>query len=317
MATQSLPMTVKIPADVPSTYRQVYEENLRLVTRDTGRLALFAGDQKVEHLNDDFFGVTKQGPIAEDDADPEHLFRIAEQGVIGCFATQLGLVARYGPDYPDVPYLVKVNSKTHLIPVSQDDPRSQTWTTVEQVVSLRDAGLKIVGIGQTVYPGSRYESEQMAAAAQACYEAHQHGLIAVLWVYPRGAAVPNERDPHLVAGCAGVAAALGADFCKVNYPRTTDGSSVPEAFREAVKAAGRTRLITAGGEGTDVRAFLQTLHDQIFISGASGSATGRNIHQKPLAEAVRMTQAISSITYGGWSVDDAVAVYHGEKDYAV
>jgi fructose-bisphosphate aldolase / 6-deoxy-5-ketofructose 1-phosphate synthase len=317
MATQSLPMTVHIPADVPSKYRQVYEENLRLVTKDTGRLVLFAGDQKVEHLNDDFFGATKQGPIALDDADPEHLFRIADQGVIGCFATQLGLVARYGADYPDVPYLVKVNSKTHLIPISQDDPRSQTWTSVEQVVSLRDAGLKIVGIGQTVYPGSRYESEQMAAAAQACYEAHQHGLIAVLWVYPRGAAVPNERDPHLVAGCAGVAAALGADFCKVNYPRTPDGTGIAEAFHEAVQAAGRTRLITAGGEGTDVRGFLQTLHDQIFISQASGSATGRNIHQKPLAEALRMTQAISSITYGGWSVDDAVAVYNGEKDYSI
>src|SRR5690606_23656471 len=125
---------------------------------------------------------------------------------------------------------------------------------------------------------------------------------------------PNERDPHLVAGCAGLAAALGADFCKVNYPKTENGS-VAEAFREAVQAAGRTALITAGGEGTDVESFLQTLHDQISISGAAGSATGRNIHQKPLAEAVQMTKAIASITYGGWSVADAMAVYAGERDF--
>ncbi len=305
-----------VPADVPRDLVKTYESNFSLVTKDTGRLALFAGDQKVEHLNDDFFGETKSGPIAPDDADPEHLFRIAEQGTIGCFASQLGLIARYGPDYASVPYMVKVNSKTHLITTKDGDPRSRDWVTMDQVVSLREAGLNIVGVGYTVYPGSEFESEQMAGAAQLCYEAHRNGLLAVLWVYPRGRAVPNERDPHLIAGCAGLAATLGADFCKVNYPKTTDGSSVPEAFKEAVKAAGRTRLITAGGEGTDVEAFLQTLHDQIFISGASGSATGRNIHQKPLAEAVRMTQAIASVTYGGWSVEEAAAVYRGEREYS-
>jgi len=56
---------------------------------------LFAGDQKVEHLNDDFFG---EG-ISGDDADAEHMFRIASRGRVGIFATQLGLVARYGNDY--------------------------------------------------------------------------------------------------------------------------------------------------------------------------------------------------------------------------
>lgn len=53
---------------------------------------LFAGDQKVEHLNDDFYG----DDIHPDDADPEHLFRIAAKAKIGLFASQLGLVARYG-----------------------------------------------------------------------------------------------------------------------------------------------------------------------------------------------------------------------------
>ena len=316
MTVSNAAIRINVPADVPSNMAGVFEANFQLVTKGTGNLALFAGDQKVEHLNDDFFGSTKQGPISEDDADPEHLFRIAQQGVIGCFASQLGLIARYGPAYSDVPYLVKINSKTHLIPVANGDPRSRDWVTVDQVASLRDAGLNLVGVGYTVYPGSAYEAEQMAAAAQICYEAHRKGLLTVLWVYPRGASVPNERDAHLIAGCAGLAATLGADFCKVNYPKVHEGS-VAEAFREATRAAGRTRVITAGGEGTDVESFLQTLHDQIFISGATGSATGRNIHQKPLAEAILMTKAISSITYGGSSVEEAMAVYQGTRDFVI
>ena len=76
MATAVRSMTV--PADVPADKRSTYEANFQLVTKGTGNLALFAGDQKVEHLNDDFFGKTSQGPIAAEDNDPEHLFRIAQ-----------------------------------------------------------------------------------------------------------------------------------------------------------------------------------------------------------------------------------------------
>jgi fructose-bisphosphate aldolase/6-deoxy-5-ketofructose 1-phosphate synthase len=279
---------------------------------------LFAGDQKVEHLNDDFYGALSDGTeITADDHDPEHLFRIARDGVIGCFATQLGLIARYARDYNTVPYLVKLNSKSHLIKTSQRDPRSLGWATVADAVYLRDNGVSVVGVGYTVYLGSEFESEQMAEASRACHEAHKAGMAAVLWIYPRGAAVPKEQDPHLIAGATGLGATLGADFCKVNYPKPEDGRTPAEAFKEAVAAAGRTRVITAGGSSTDVRKFLQTLHDQIFISGAAGSATGRNIHQKPLAEAVRMTNAVSAITYGGLSVDDAMAVYEGKSEFRV
>jgi fructose-bisphosphate aldolase / 6-deoxy-5-ketofructose 1-phosphate synthase len=309
---------IDVPADVPSSQQARYEENFQTMTKGTGKLMLFAGDQKVEHLNDDFYGTLSTGErIADDDADPEHLFKIAAQGVVGCFATQYGLIARYARDYSSVPYLVKLNSKSHLIKTSQQDPRSLGWVTVDDALTLRESGLNVVGVGFTVYLGSAYEPEQLREAAQACMQAHRNGLLAVLWIYPRGAAVPEEQDPHLIAGATGLGATLGADFVKVNYPKPKDGPAPAEAFKEAVKAAGRTRVITAGGSSTDVRKFLQTLHDQIFISGAYGSATGRNIHQKPLQEAVRMTNAISAITYGGRSVDDAMAVYEGKEQFSI
>jgi fructose-bisphosphate aldolase/6-deoxy-5-ketofructose 1-phosphate synthase len=306
---------VDVPADVPSAMEGLYEDNFRTITKGTGRLMLFAGDQKVEHLNDDFVGTLGDGePISSDDADPEHLFRIARDGIVGCFATQLGLIARYARDYTTVPYLVKLNSKSHLIKTSQQEPRSLGWVGVEDALSLRDNGVHVVGVGFTVYLGSEFETEQMHEAAQACFHAHRNGLLAILWIYPRGKAVPKEQDPHLIAGATGLGAALGADFCKVNYPKPEDGTPPAEAFKEAVKAAGRTRVITAGGGSTDVRKFLQTLHDQIFISGAYGSATGRNIHQKPLPEAIRMTNAVSAVTYGGYDVDRAMAVYEGREE---
>ncbi len=309
---------VNVPADVPSASVGLYEQNFQIMTKGTGRLMLFAGDQKVEHLNDDFYGALSDGtPIAEDDHDPEHLFRIAKDGVIGCYATQLGLIARYARDYNTIPYLVKLNSKSHLIKVAQQDPRSLGWVTVDDALSLKSNGVNVVGIGYTVYLGSEFESEQMAEAAQACFKAHSAGLLAVLWIYPRGAAVAKEQDPHLIAGATGLGATLGADFVKVNYPKPEDGTAPAVAFKEAVKAAGRTRVITAGGGSTDVRKFLQTLHDQINISGAYGSATGRNIHQKGLRKAIQMTNAISAITYGDHTVDEAMAVYEGKEHFSI
>ncbi len=61
------------------------------------------------------------------------------------------------------------------------------------------------------------------------------------------------------------------------------------------------------------KAFLQPLHDPIFISGAMGNATGRNIHQKPLDEAVRLTDAITAITVYGKPVEEAYRVYMGQE----
>ena len=111
---------VIVPLDVPKAFQETYTRNYLEITRESGHLMLFAGDQKVEHLNKDFFG---EG-IPADDNDPEHLFRIASKAKIGVFATQLGIIARYGMSYPAVPYLVKVNSKTDLVKTSQSDPFS-------------------------------------------------------------------------------------------------------------------------------------------------------------------------------------------------
>jgi fructose-bisphosphate aldolase/6-deoxy-5-ketofructose 1-phosphate synthase len=304
---------VQIPLDVPPGKRDEYLENFNLMTKGTGRLMLFAGDQKVEHLNKDFVGKYELGQIPADDADPEHMLRIASQGTIGVFATQIGIIARYGADYADVAYLVKLNSKTNLVKTATMDPLSNLWLDVDRVAAFKEnSGLKIPAVGYTIYLGSAYEPQMLQQAAQLVNDAHRHGLLTVLWIYPRGKDVADEMDPHLIAGATGVALTLGSDFVKVNYPKA-EGQESSEIFKEAVAAAGRTHVVAAGGSSTDATTFLQRLHDQIHISGAIGNATGRNIHQKPLDEAVRMCDAISAITLADMTVDEAVQVYEGNQ----
>lgn len=306
---------IVVPGDVPEDMEGDYVSNLKTATHNTGRLMLFAGDQKIEHLNDDFYGNSDSGPISKDDNHPEHLFKVAEQGTIGVFAAQFGLIARYGPKYPDLNYLVKLNSKSHLVGKDQKDPYSNLLWDVEQVTTLKEnADLNILGVGYTIYLGSESEGEMLEEAADIINDAHTAGLIVVLWIYPRGKAVSDEKDPHLIAGATGVANALGSDFVKVNPPKK-EGVDPAEALKEAVWSAGNTGVICAGGSSTDVKGFLDRLHKHITVAGAKGNATGRNIHQKPLDEAVRMCDAISAITLGSKDVEFAMKVYGGDATF--
>ncbi len=293
---------ILVPLTVPSGSHKTYIDNFIAATHGSGRLFLMAGDQKIEHLNADFYG----NGASSDSANPEHLFKIASNARIGVFATQLGLIARYGASYKKPNYVVKLNSKTNLIPTKQADPKSLQLHSVEDVIAFKDASkLNIVGVGYTVYLGSEHEALMLNQAAQAIFHAHQHGLLAVVWMYPRGKAVPNERDADLIAGAAGVGACLGADFVKVNPPEAKSGIESAELLTQATKAAGRSNVICSGGKAKDAHEFLADLHAQIHIGGAQGCATGRNIHHKSFEEAINFCEAIATIVIDNKDVKDA------------
>ncbi|MCL2679860.1 MAG: aldolase [Coriobacteriia bacterium] len=304
---------VKVPAGVSAEARETYLDNYLKATRGTGRLMLFACDQKIEHLNDDFYG---EG-IDPADALPDHLFQIGDQGVIGVLAGQRGLVAAYAADYPDINYLIKVNSKTHLVKKDQDDPYSPQLHSFEAILELINNGVNVVGIGYTIYIGSEYESQMMAEAGELIAQAHAAGLIVCLWVYPRGKAVADEKDAHLLAGAAGTALCLGADFVKVNPPNAKDGQTPAQLLHQASMASGRCGLVCAGGSTVDAQTFLTQLYQQIHVGGARGNATGRNIHQRSLAQAVRLTKAISAITLADAEVAEALAIFEGDADFTL
>ena len=304
-------MNFVVPMDVPEEMVETWLENMAAATCNTGRMNLFACDQKIEHLNDDFFDGGVKIPPASN--NPEHLFEIGArahaEGTIGVLAGQLGLISRYAMDAMDVPYLVKMNSKSHLVKKGQRDPISMAMWDIDDVFSLINNGVNVVGIGYTIYLGSEFEHDMLTEAATLIRQAHENGLITVTWIYPRGEAVEDEMDPQLISGAAGVALCIGADFTKVNYPRAFDNMSQAESLAVAVEAAGRTGIICSGGGSLPPKEFLQRLWEQINISGAQGAATGRNIHQKSTGEAVKMTAACHAIICEEASVEEALAIF--------
>ncbi len=284
---------VIIPLSVPTNKKSEYKKNYELMTANTGRLFLIAGDQNIEHLNDAFYGAG----IAPEDGNPEHLFKIATNSPKSVLALPLGLISHYGQEYKNINYLVKLNGKTNIGPNEEKNSSRCLWTVEDVVRFKKQSGLKIVAVGYTIYLGGKFEAEMLAEAAKLITEAHQNGLLTVIWMYPRGKNI-KEENIHTIAGGAGVAAALGTDFVKVKYPYTTKSKkTTAEKFKEVTNAAGRTKIICVGGKRRNEKEILEQLKKQIKIAGTAGIAIGRNIHQLPLADALRLSQKISEIIF--------------------
>ena len=286
-------LKIKTPLSVPKNKKKEYEQNYLNLTNKTGNLLLIAGDQKVEHLNADFFGPG----ISLEDASPKHLFDIAANSHGGVLATHLGFIARYGHNYPQLPYIVKINGKSNL-GLNEEKDSSALWWTIEDVVKFKkDSGLKIGGVGYTVYLGTKYEAEMLKEAAQMTFAAHQAGLLSIIWMYPRGKKI-NEDNIHTIAGGAGVAGALNADFVKIKYPyQAKDKKKAANDFKEAILAAGETKIICVGGDKRSEQEMLEFLKLQIEISGSKGLAIGRNLHQRSLKDASSLAQKMAKIIF--------------------
>lgn len=294
----------QVPLSVPEENKKNYISNYNKITQNVGRLLLFAADQKIEHMNHDFYGPD----LEEEINDPEHLFKIASKSKIGAFATQLGLISEYGMDYRNINYVIKLNSKTNLVPISQHDPKSILLYKFDELeLFIKNSGISIVGLGYTLYLGSEYEALMLHEAARVVMNAHRLGLIAIIWAYPRGKAIKDERDPAIIAGAAGVACSLGADFVKINSPLNKSGVFDPKLLIEATKAAGRTKVICSGGNRRDKKEVLEDIYNQIHIGGCSGAAIGRNIFQNTLSDAIKFCDSLNAIVIDNKKVEQAIS----------
>ncbi|PKL57708.1 MAG: hypothetical protein CVV34_06105, partial [Methanomicrobiales archaeon HGW-Methanomicrobiales-5] len=191
------------------------------------------------------------------------------------------------------------------------------WLSSDRIEQFTEnSGLNIVGLGYTVILGSSREAKMLKQASKVIQTAHELGLLAIIWMYPRNSSIKNEEDVHLVAGGAGVAACLGADFVKVKYPyKKYIDDKKATAFQEVTKAAGRTRVICVGGSKLPAEELLKHLGRQLK-NGSTGLAIGRNLHQRPLKEATALGNAIAAMLHKGATAAEAIKIYKGDKSKA-
>lgn len=216
--------------------------------------------------------------------DPKYILDLAVKGGYTGIILQKGIAEKYyyGADYQKkIPLILKINGK---INVSQSkDPYPSLNCSAEYAKKL---GAK--AIGYTIYLGSEQEAKMLKEFGRAQERARQLNMAVIAWVYLKGPFIKDEHNPELIAYASRVGLELGADMIKIKYP----GSE--ESFRKAVQAAGKTKVVLAGGPKLDEDKFLEII-EGVMRAGAVGVAVGRNVFQNQ--DPLSMTERIKKIVF--------------------
>ncbi|MFC6825575.1 class I fructose-bisphosphate aldolase [Halopelagius fulvigenes] len=252
------------------------------ITRN-GKSIILAYDHGLEHGPSDF------DPVPET-ADPEVLWDLATHSAVTAFAVQKGVAEAYYPSYEDdVSLLAKLNGTSNLW---MGEPDSAVNWTVENAADLgADA------IGFTLYGGSNHEVEMQEEFRDAQEAARENDMGVVMWSYPRGQGLKNDKKPGTIAYAARLALELGADIAKVKYPGSED------AMQQAVRAAGPTSVVMSGGSKASDRDFLETV-ESAMNAGAQGLAVGRNVFQREDPEGI--LDALEQVIFEETTTDEAL-----------
>jgi len=249
-----------------------------------GKVLILAYDHGLEHGPVDFEDVPES-------ANPERVFNVARHPAVTTLAVQKGIAEAYYPSYEDeVNLLAKLNGTSNLW---MGEPDSAVNWSVDYAAEV---GADAVGF--TLYGGSNSEIEMAEEFCDAHEAAREHDLPVVMWAYPRGQGLKNDKKPGTIAYAARQALELGADVAKVKYPGSKD------AMEEVVEMAGKTKVIMSGGSKTSDREFLESVK-AVIDAGGAGLAVGRNIFQRESPE--RILDALEKVIYEETSVDTALA----------
>lgn len=251
-------------------------------------------DQGLEHGPVDFF----TNPPSK---APDFQCELAVRGNYSGIVFQIGLAEKYMHPYAGrVPLVLKLNGKTGLPP--DDEAFSPQIATVEDAVRLgADA------VGYTLYVGSPAQGEDFAQFMEIRAEAEALGMPVIVWAYPRGSAIEAKggRDSiYAVDYAARVACELGADVVKINLPSLDNLAELPKpynqlqddeqaAVRRVVESAGKTLVLFSGGSKLNDEDLIAKAH-VCMAGGATGLIFGRNMWQRPIAEALALTERIKT-----------------------
>lgn len=256
--------------------------NNSAISRD-GKVLILAYDHGLEHGPVDFESVPER-------RDPETVFEAATHDAVTGFAVQKGLAEAFYPSYEDdVNLVAKLNGTSNLW---MGEPDSAVNWSVDYANELgADA------IGFTLYGGSNHEVEMAEEFRDAQEAAREHDMSVVMWSYPRGQGLKNDKKDDVIAYAARQALELGADVAKVKYPGSKEGMEL------AVEMADPVKVIMSGGSKVSDRKFLESV-ETVMDAGGSGLAVGRNVWQRDNPE--RILDALEAVIFEGASAEDAL-----------
>ena len=277
----------------------------------TGYVSILPVDQGVEH--------SAGASFAPNPAyfDPENIVKLAIEGGCNAVASTLGVLGAVARKYAHkIPFLLKFNHNEFLsYPNSFDQIR---FANIKQAFDMG-----AMGVGATIYFGSEESKRQLQEVTEMFCQAHDLGMFTVLWCYLRNPAFKTkETDYHLAADLTGQANHLGvtieADIIKQKLPATNGGftalnfgktnkkvytdltSNHPidlTRYQVANCFMGRAGLINSGGESKGESDLKEAVTTAVINkrAGGMGLISGRKAFQRPLAEGVRLLNAIQDV----------------------
>ena len=261
-----------------------------------GTMLVLPFDQGIEHGPLNFF----ENPASK---DPDFQWRLALEGGYNAVACHWGLARMYMAKYAGrVPLLLKINGKTNVPP--DDEAFSALTGTVEDAVAIgADA------VGYTLFVGSPRQDADMAQLMRVREACEKWNMPLVVWSYPRGKYIDAKggRDSiYAVDYAARLAHEMGADIIKLNVPKKSDKDTLmPKPYntlewdyeagvRRVIESCGRSLVLFSGGSKTGDDDLL----DKARITmeqGATGLIFGRNMWQRPMDQALKITERIKDI----------------------
>ena len=281
----------------------------------TGYLSILPVDQGVEH--------SAGASFAKNPAyfDPKNIVELAIEGGCNAVASTLGVLGVVARRYAHkIPFIVKLNHNELLTYPNKFD--QVMFGSVQQASEMGAAA-----VGATIYFGSDEGDRQLVEVSQAFEMAHELGMATVLWCYLRNGAFKVEgKDYHEAADLTGQANHLGAtieaDILKQKLPTLNGGykalrmgdssyGKIDERmytelgtdhpidlvrYQVANGYLGRVGLINSGGASgkTDLADAVRTAVIN-KRGGGMGLISGRKAFQKPMAEGVKLLNAIQDV----------------------
>lgn len=277
----------------------------------TGYCNVFPVDQGVEHSAGASFA---QNPIY---FDPENIIRLAIEGGCNAVASTFGVLGLMSRKYAHrIPFIVKINHNELL-----SIPNRYDQTLFGTVKNAWDMGA--VAIGATVYWGSQESTRQLKEIAEAFEQAHELGMVTILWCYTRNEGFKVDgKDYSTAADLTGQANHLGvtiqADIIKQKMPTTNGGYLAIKAGKthslvyEKLTSdnpidlcryqvlncySGRIRLINSGGESKgadDLRVAVETAVIN-KRAGGMGLILGRKAFQRSFEEGIALLHSVQDV----------------------